>query len=123
MKVAEQVEVGVDAQICLAEMDEQSNLKHGVGFEMDKFYLIPRKKATKESASQKAKPTVEKILKDNDFFSIWCGKALTHRRSPLEDCLLGENLVLNHVLKIFLHDDGGGPGVFGLLVRARIRRR
>src|SRR6266508_4192076 len=62
-KMAEQCEVGADAEKSLTEMNEGRNLKNGIGVEVDQLNSIEIKKTTEERRGRQQKSPVKEGCK------------------------------------------------------------
>jgi hypothetical protein len=81
--ILEQRKIRRNAKKCFIEMDEDGDLKNGIGIEMVQFDLVVIKESTEEITSWEAESAFKEGGKHHNFIRIGCQKVFTGSKVPL----------------------------------------
>lgn len=98
-KIVERIEMGLDAQIRLAEMNENADLEDGVGIEMEKLNPVEIKKAVKESMRGEAESPLKERLKHHDLAGLEGREFLTYHQPPSRSRLVQQHVIPDEALQ------------------------
>ena len=89
--MAKEVEMGLEATICFAKMNEGGDKKNQVGMQIANPNLIIQTERLKERVHWNSKTPLEEILEHHNLTWLWVGEAFSFRRTPSRECLVVEH--------------------------------
>jgi hypothetical protein len=89
-KMAKEVEMGLEATICFAKMDEGGDKKNRVGMQIANPNLVIQTEPLKERVHWNPKTPFEEILKNHNLTWLWIEAAFSFQRAPSCECLVVE---------------------------------
>jgi hypothetical protein len=110
-------------------MDEDGDLKNGIGIEMDEFDLVVIKESVEEIAGEEVESALNEGGKHHDFIHIGCRKIFTGDKVLLQHDVVWEKVVRNKFANLTFICDGrleqvrvqGGHGWEEVLLRQGIK--
>ena len=123
--------MGLNPQICLAEMDEGGDMKNGVRIQMNKLYFVEVQKTPKESIGGNRKTTIEEGFENHDLTGVSGGESFSIGGAPTDYLLLGKNPLLHHPVEMLFGDCGPLPHLlrrgefshWGIRARSRLSKQ
>jgi len=97
-QMAKEVEMGLEATICFAKMDEGGDKKNRVGMQIANPNLVIQTEPLKERVHWNPKTPLKEILENHNLTWLWIGVAFSFRRAPSHECLVMEH---SHGDKVF----------------------
>jgi hypothetical protein len=94
--------MGFYPQEGLTEMNKDGDVENRIGVEVMKLKVIIEKKAAKEIGSQEGQPTLDKMLKQNNFL-----------RSPLDNLLRLQEAIMHECFEVSLKTLNCSPPIAG----------
>ena len=75
--MAKEVEMGLEATICFAKMDEGGDKKNRVGMQIANPNLVIQTEPLKERVHWNTKTPLEEILENHNLTWLWIGKTFS----------------------------------------------
>ena len=89
-KMAKEVEMGLEAAICFAKMNEGGDKKNRVGMQIANPNLVIQAEPLKERVHWNPKTPLEEIFENHNLTRLWIGVPFSFRRVPSCECLVVE---------------------------------
>ena len=96
--MVKEIEMGLEATICFAKMNEGGDKKNRVGMQIANPNLVIQTEPLKERVHWNPKTPLEEIFENHNLTWLWIGVPFSFRRAPSREFLVVE---YSHVDEVF----------------------
>lgn len=101
-EIVEKIEMGLDAHICLIEVNKDADLEDGIGIEVAKLNPVEVEKAMEKRMREEDESPLEERLEYHGLIGFGGREFLTCRQPPSDHCLIQQHTIPEEALKFLL---------------------